>query len=116
MTNINWKKTGIPTDKMNNSMSQDLTQQTGQSTGATIKEIGSFETNLGPGPQGNMMGSSVDSGANSAIDSAYRFAGPDAVVQTRPKMEAIEAVEGFGEADVGSKIIGAANGVNVSGS
>ncbi len=101
MADINWEKSGIPSTEPG----ADLVNQTGQSTGATVKEVQMFETDLGPGPQGNMMGSSVHAGANAAIDGAYNFAGPDAVVQTRPEMEAIEAVEGFGQADVGSKIV-----------
>jgi hypothetical protein len=90
---IDWSKTGIPT-----------------TTKSKVNQ-GGFQTDLGPGPQGNMMGSSVHSSANSAIDAAYKSAGPDAVVQTRPKFEPIEAVEGFGTPDK-EKYVGALGSTN----
>ena len=83
MADINWDKTGIPSTTVSGEL------ETGQSTGATINEQQAFVADLGPGPH------------EAVVDAAYNFAGPDAVVQTREKLEAIEAVEGFGEPDKG---------------
>lgn len=91
MTNVNWDKTGIPSTTVDGDI------MTGQGTGSTINEIQSFVGDLGPGPQ------------TAAVDGAYAFAGPDAVVQKKNTFEPIEAVEGFGQQDVGQKIVAGTN-------
>jgi hypothetical protein len=61
---------------------------------------GNAETSFGPGPEGQMFGPQSPIAA-AAIDEVYNYAGPNAVVMERNEFQPIEAIEGFGEPDMG---------------
>jgi hypothetical protein len=83
-------------DVINSDKSADLIggKSEGQAIGSDLHIQTVPTTDFGPGPQGNMFGSSVHAAANNVIDAAMAFGGPDAVVETRTLEGLSDASEG----------------------
>ena len=94
---INWHNTGIPTDSSNIDLVEGLLESGAEYGTDVDTNLGpTSETNLGLGPQGNLFGTSAPD-AQDAIDSSLKYNFNDSVVMERPELQAVEAVEGFGE-------------------